>query len=191
MSIFTNASTGAADGAGDYIAAVLALVGDRDPVEILAELAPALAEVVAGVGAGDLRRAEAPGKWSMIEVLAHLADAELVWSYRLRLVLAEADPVLTGYDQDRWVEYLHYKEREVASVLEDIEFLRARNLRLIRSLGEEELERAGRHCERGRETVRHMLRLNAGHDLVHRSQLQRIRAAVVENGRVGEGGDGS
>ena len=180
MSVFTNAYEGAEAEADDYIGAVLALVGDRDPVEILYQLPGALEALTNGVAESKIRTAEGEGKWSMLEVLAHLADSELVWAYRLRMVLAEADPVLTGYDQDRWAEYLHYQERDAAATLEEIRFLRGRNLELLSQLAEDEFERSGRHSERGEETIRHMVRLYAGHDLVHCQQLARIRAKVLD-----------
>ena len=178
MSIFTNASGTAVDQASAYIDAVLALVGDRDPMEVLEELPVALAEITRDMTGDQLRVPEAPGKWSAAVLLVHLADSELVWAFRLRMVLAEADPVLTGYDQDRWVEHLGYRDREPAVSLEEIEFLRRGNLRLLKSLSTEQLERSGRHSERGRETVGHMVRLYGGHDLVHRNQLERIRSCV-------------
>lgn len=179
MSVFTNSYEGAAEEAGGYIEAVLDLVGDRNPVELLEELPTALEAIVAGVGGAELRRPEAEGKWSMSEVLAHLSDSELVWAYRLRMVLAEADPVLTGYDQDRWATYLRYRDRDPEAAVEEIRFFRGRNLELVKGLSDEERARSGRHSERGRESVEHMIRLYAGHDLVHRRQLERIRAVVV------------
>ena len=178
MSIFTNAFGAAVHEADQYTASVLALVGDRDPIQVLEELPVALAEITRDMTGDELRVPEAPAKWSAAVLLAHLADSELVWAFRLRMVLAEADPVLTGYDQDRWVEHLGYRDRDPAVSLEEIEFLRRANLRLLKSLSAEQLERSGRHSERGRETVGHMVRLYAGHDLVHRNQLERIRSSV-------------
>lgn len=179
MSIFTNSYDQAEEESPDYVQAVLALVGDQDPVQILSELPAALAVLTSGVPDDTLRAPEAEGKWSMLEVLAHLADSELVWAYRLRMVLAEADPVLTGYDQDRWAKYLHYQERSVETTLEEISFMRARNLDLLSHLAADELERTGRHSERGQESVGYMVRLYAGHDLVHRNQLERIRNTLT------------
>ncbi len=179
MSIFSNKFDAAADEADAYIEAVLGLVGDRDPIEILEELPQAVADIVRGMTEHELGVPEAEGKWSGVELLAHLADSELVWGYRLRMVLAEAGPVLTGYDQDRWVKYLKYKDRDFAILLEELGFQRRGNLRLLKSLSSEELDRSGRHSERGSESVRHMVHLYAGHDLVHRKQLHRIRTAVL------------
>lgn len=179
MSIFSNTYSAAEEEAGDYTGAVLELVGDRDPFDVLAETPGVLEGLVEGLSDEVVRQPEAPGKWSMVQVLGHLSDSELVWAYRLRTVLADADPVLTGYDQDRWADLLNYASRNVRDELEDIAFLRTRNLTLIRGLTKEELARSGRHSERGAESVEHMIRLYAGHDLVHRRQLERIRGTVA------------
>jgi uncharacterized damage-inducible protein DinB len=184
MSIFSNPSNRASDEATAYVEAVLTLVGDRDPVEILKELPESLVKIVGTMSDAELRAPEAPGKWSAAVLLAHLADGELVWAYRLRMVLAEADAVLTGYDQERWVEKLGYRRRDPEVSLREIEFLRHANLRLLEGLSPEEFERSGRHSERGRESVRHMVKMYAGHDLVHRRQLERIRTAVSGRARV-------
>ncbi len=134
-----------------------------------------------GLTGEELRRPEAPGKWSILEVIHHLADSELVWAYRLRLVLAEKQPEITGYDQDRWASQLKYREANLQDVLELLGILRKTNLRLISSLSDEELQRAGTHNERGEETVEHMIRLYAGHDLVHSNQISRIRKSQSQS----------
>lgn len=174
MSIFTNPIDAAADQAAAYIEAVLELLGGREPLEILEKLPDALEAAVAGLSDDQVRRPEAPGKWSILEVVQHLADSELVWAYRLRLVVAEDQPPLTGYDQDRWAVRLRYREADAAEALRQIGLLRAANLRLLRSLSPEDFQRAGVHTERGEETVEHMIALYAGHDLVHLRQIARI-----------------
>ena len=178
MSIFSNPITRAAGEADDYTKAVLDLVGDRDPLDTLAELPARVEQLIEGLEPDRLRQAEAPGKWSMLEVVQHLADSELVWAYRLRVVLADADPLLTGYDQDRWAARLHYNEVDPAAALGQIRAIREMNLRLLGSLTPEEMKHTGRHSERGEESVEHMLRLYAGHDLVHLRQLSRIRESA-------------
>ena len=115
----------------------------------------------------------------MLEVIHHMADSELVWAYRLRMVVAEKQPQITGYDQDRWASQLKYHKANLEDVLELLGILRKTNLRLINSLSDEELQRAGVHSERGEETIRHMIRLYAGHDLVHLNQIARIRKSWV------------
>ncbi len=181
MSIFTNSISAAKEEADGYIAAVLKLLDDKDPLVVLGRLISELENLVNGLTSEEFRRPEAPGKWSILDVIHHLADSELVWAYRLRLVLAEKQPEITGYDQDRWASQLKYREANPEDVLELLGILRKTNLRLISSLSDEELQRAGAHNERGEETVQHMIRLYAGHDLVHLNQIARIRKSQSQS----------
>ena len=175
MSIFTNSISAAKDEADAYINAVLKLLNDKDPLAVLHGLASELEKLANGLSSEQLKHSEAPGTWSILEVIHHFADSELVWAYRLRMVLAEKQPEITGYDQDRWASRLKYREANLAEVMELLGILRKANLHLINSLSEEELQRAGVHSERGEETIEHMIRLYAGHDLVHLNQIARIR----------------
>jgi hypothetical protein len=180
MSVFSNSVGLAGQAAEDYISALLELLGDRDPLSVQRELMPALRQLVHGLTEDQLRRPEAPGKWSILQVLEHLTDQELVNAFRLRSIVAEEEPALRGYDQDRWAARLRYGATSVAEVLGELEALRRRNLRLLGSLTEEELDRVGQHSERGRESVRRMRALTAAHDLVHRRQIERIRTGLGE-----------
>ncbi len=179
MSILSNPYAGAKQDAENYIKAVLDLLGDRPPLPVLEQLCPAIEELVKDVSEEQLGQDEAPGKWSIVAVVQHLADSELVWAYRLRLVVAQDRPVLTGFDQDRWAERLEYRKADFETALETLRVLRAANLRLLKSLTPDQLQRVGVHSERGEETIAHMLRLYAGHDLAHRRQLQRIRQRAL------------
>lgn len=181
MSIFTNPATGAPSRAAVYIASVLELLGDRDPYEVLEATPDALARARAGLSAEQVVRPEAPGKWSVRHVLQHLVDSELVWGYRVRMVLAHERPSLTGYDQDLWAERLRYVESDADRALADFGALRRANLRLLRGASPSDLARVGEHAERGEESLEHMVRLYAGHDLVHQRQLARIREAVTSD----------
>ena len=174
MSVFSNPTDVSPAGVERYVRAVLELLGDRDPIEVLERTASALEEAVRDRTQEVLRRPEAPGKWSAAQLLRHLADAELAWAYRLRLVLAQDGAELTGYDQDRWASELDYASVSVDESLELFRLLREDNLRLLKSASAEQLARVGRHAERGEESVEHMIRLYGGHDLVHLRQLDRI-----------------
>lgn len=176
MSIYTNAATDTCDEAQAYVRAVLDLVGTEDPMAILRSTPRLLEGLVTSLDAERLAAPEAPGKWSIVEVLQHLADAELVWGYRLRKALAEERPALEGYDQDLWADRLRYAEVDPRRAVGDFRTLRAANLRLLLRSPEEDLDRGSVHAERGEESVRHMIRLYAGHDLVHRNQIERILA---------------
>jgi len=175
MSVFTNPSGRAPEAAANYVRSILALVGDRDPVAILAELPEWLRTTLGSLDDAVRRRPEAPGKWSAHDAVQHLTDAETAFLWRTRLIVAEErSPTLQGYDQDRWAARLRYQDAPFDEVLGELTAMRRRNLRLLRALSAEELERAGEHVERGRESMRLMLPLMAGHDLVHRRQISRI-----------------
>ncbi len=162
-----------------YIAALLALLGDDDPIAALRETPGALRRELERFPAGHLRTPEAPGKWSAATVFAHLADTELVAGFRLRMILAHDRPVLTAYDQDLWAARLHYDRASPEESLERFTALRRANLLLWSDATAEELARVGLHGERGEESVDRLGRLAAGHDRAHLRQLARIRIAVV------------
>ena len=159
-----------------YAAAVLGLVGDRSPVDVLRDTPGAAARAVATMTPEKLLTPEAPGKWSVAQVLRHLADSDVVWGWRMRLILAQDRPVLTGFDQDLWAERLDYAHADPNESLETFAILRRDNLRLIDRATPEDLLRVGVHAERGEESAGYLVRLYAGHDLMHLNQIERIKA---------------
>ncbi|HXT21709.1 MAG TPA: DinB family protein, partial [Thermoanaerobaculia bacterium] len=120
-------------GTTGYVRALLDLLGDRDPLTVVEATPAALELTVVGLDDERLRRPEKPGKWSIAEVVAHLADSELVWGYRLRRVLADDRPRITGYDQDAWAARLRYRDAALADSLALFKALRPANLRLVRA----------------------------------------------------------
>jgi hypothetical protein len=179
MSVFTNPASQSSEQAAAYITAVLGLLGERDPREVLEHTAAALDRACDGLTPDQVTRAEAPGRWSVGHVLQHMADSELVWGFRLRMVLAQHRPPLTGYDQDLWADRLGYDDAIAAEAVNVFTVLRRANLRLVSRTSPADLRRVGVHAERGDESVAHMLRLYAGHDILHLNQIERIRRAVT------------
>jgi hypothetical protein len=175
---FSNPAGSAAAAASAYVRALLDLLGPRDPLAVMRELLPWLKDRLHGVAEASLRRPEAPGKWSTIEVIQHLADSDLVAGYRIRMVLSEDRPPLQGYDQDRWAREFHYRDVSLDQALGQLRGLRTANLHLWGGLSPSQLERVGLHSERGAESAGFLLRLMGAHDLVHRRQIDRILAAV-------------
>jgi hypothetical protein len=174
---FSNPAGSAVAAASGYVRSLLDVLGSRDPLEVLNELVPWLAERTQGMEDQTLRRPEAPGKWSVIQVIQHLADSELVFGFRMRMVLTEDRPPLQGYDQDIWASELGYGDAQLDLALWQLRGLRIPNLRLCRTLSQKQLDRVGIHSERGPESVGHLVRLMAAHDLVHRRQIERIVAS--------------
>ncbi|MDT8341105.1 MAG: DinB family protein [Longimicrobiales bacterium] len=174
MSVYSNRAGDPEGGPDAYIAAVLSLLGDQEPLDVLAGTASWCRSLIEPLTDAQLRTPEGEGKWSVAAVLQHLADSELVWGLRLRMVLAQDRPVLAGFDQDLWAERLGYRHADAGRALSTFAALRESNLALLRGIPDEDLDRVGLHAERGEESVRHMRRLYAGHDLAHRRQLRRI-----------------
>jgi hypothetical protein len=94
------------------------------------------------------------------------------------MVLAHDRPPLTGYDQDLWATRLRYSDVEVRDALEQFTALRVANVRIWRRLTPGDLARVGIHGERGEESLEHLRRLYAGHDLLHLQQVERIRVSL-------------
>ena len=179
MSIFSNPASSTPTDIAAYVTALLELLGDNDPLVILRQTPVTLLRFLDTVPAHIVPSPEAPGKWSIREVVQHLADSELVGGFRLRMVLAHDRPPLMGYDQDLWASRLHYRDIEVRDAFEQFAALRRANLRIWQHLSHMDLVRVGIHSERGEESLEHMRRLYAGHDLLHLRQLERIRASLL------------
>src|SRR5260370_8199411 len=153
MSVFTNAASRSVEQAREYTAAILDLLGDRDPHDVLRTTRGGVRTSVAGLTDRELSAREAKGKWSIRQVIRHLADSELVWAYRLRLVLGQDRPPLTGYDQDLWAERLHYTDASVDESLDEFAVVRRSNLRLLTAVPPADLPRAAVHPHAGEETT--------------------------------------
>jgi DinB superfamily len=156
---------------------LLSLLGDDDPAVVFGTTQKRLRELVAEAGP-QLRVRPAPAEWSVLECLGHFVDAELVVSARVRWILAEDQPDIVPYDQDRWVDGLRHREDEPDDLFALFAALRMANLRLWATRTEEERARVGIHRERGPESYELTVRLSAGHDLFHIEQAERTLAAV-------------
>jgi DinB superfamily len=156
------------------------LLGDRNPLEALAQTASALADIVHAHSATVLRTRPFEGKWTPNEVIGHLADSEWVYGYRLRLILCEDNPTILGMNQDLWVAGQRHNEREPLELVEMFRTMRQFNLALWKRMSPADLKRTGTHNERGPESLSVMLRMLAGHDLSHLDQISRYVQAVRE-----------
>ncbi len=165
--------------ADSYTAALLHLLGDKNPLQVLRETPAMLRDTIDRLAPQQIDTPEAPGKWSTRMVIAHLADSELVGAFRLRMILTHDRPPLLPYDQDAWAKRLHYEKTHVEESLERFTVLRKANLTLWGGASPTELARVGIHGERGEESIEHMRRMYAGHDLAHLHQLSRIRIVVT------------
>lgn len=159
-----------------YLERIAGLAQNKDPLEIQANTAPVLAALIQPVAEVRLQRRPASDKWSVIEIIAHLAEDELVASWRYRQMLEHPGCSLTGFDQDKWAAYGRYEEWSSHEALDMFRLLRNANLRMLRSLTPEEWLCFGEHAERGRIDVRSLAFHMAGHDLNHLNQIRVLLA---------------
>jgi hypothetical protein len=155
----------------EYKARLRGYVGRRDAVKVLRETPSVLRKLILRQPPGLLARRPRPGKWSVVEILAHLADVELVLGYRLRCVLANPGKPIQNIDQNRWAEVMRYRGIAPWKSIMRFRDTRQWNLELLAGLTAREWSRYGIHTERGRESVRDTVRLYAGHDLNHAGQI--------------------
>jgi hypothetical protein len=161
-----------------YRERLFTLVGDRDPLEVLAETPSILADLVRKYTADVLRTRPVEGKWTPNEIIGHLVDSEWVYGFRLRLILCEDNPTILGMNQESWVAGQRHNEREPLDLVEMFRQMRQFNLALWSRMSAADLQRTGQHNERGAESLGVMLRMLAGHDLSHQDQLARYVQAA-------------
>src|SRR5712671_3849023 len=140
----TNAQAAASISASQaYREKMFNLLANRDPLEVLAQTASALADIVGKHSAAVLRTRPFEGKWTPNEIIGHLADGEWVYGYRLRLILSEDNPIILGMNQDLWVSAQRHSEREPSELVEMFRTLRQYNLALWKSMSPADLNRNG------------------------------------------------
>jgi len=148
----------------------------KDPVAMQREAPRTLARLIENVTEAKLTQRPAPDKWSLTEILAHLADDELASTWRYRQMLEHDGPELPGFDQDLWANLADYTSWKPADALAMFRLLRHANLRMFAHLTPEPWQRQGVHLERGRLTVQDLCRHMAAHDINHIEQVRRILA---------------
>ena len=167
-----------ADPVGDpqgYQRELLALLGTSDPLEVMEATLATFRERTAGLAAEAVERRPAPREWSVAELLGHLWDAEVAYSFRARAILAQDRPPLIGYDQDAWARLARPPYDELLAAFGA---LRAANLALARGTPEARWGRLGIHEERGSTSFRVATDEIAGHARAHQLQLEQTIAAV-------------
>ena len=157
-----------------YLDRIRSLAAGKDPLAIQREAPEVIALLIEGVPDDRLRRRLEPQKWSIVEIVAHLAKDELVTSWRYRQMLETPGCALAAFDQNIWEQLGKYGTWSMDEALEMFRLLRKANLRLLKNLSPEQWQAFGVHAERGRMTVHDLAIHMAGHDLNHVEQIRRI-----------------
>jgi DinB superfamily len=160
-----------------YIRRITGYLDGKDPLRVQQKTPKKLHKLIKPLGKKQLLKRSAPDKWSIGEILAHLADTELVGSWRLRSVLGSSGTSIQAFDQDVWAKTFAYSRRDPKASLATFRVLRENNLALLKALPRNLWENYGVHQERGKETITQIVRMFAGHDLNHLQQIEAIAKA--------------
>jgi len=133
-----------------------------------------IAALIKGRTDAELGERPRSDKWAVTEIIAHLAEDELVTSWRYRQMIENSGCALPSFDQDQWARLGDYRSWKAADALDMFRLLRHANLRMLEHLSNEEWDRFGVHTERGRISVRDLARHMAGHDMNHVDQIRLI-----------------
>ena len=155
-----------------YTERILSYSKDQDAMQLLDSAPQKLGSLLAGQSKDQIARRPAPDKWSPVEIAAHLSDTEIALSWRIRQILGTNGIAVQAFDQDAWANTFDYAQRDPNVSVELFRVLRAANVALLKSVPKKLWENYGVHQERGKESIAHMTRLMAGHDLNHLRQIE-------------------
>ena len=158
----------------EYQKRILDYVKGQDALKIQAATVKKIEKLIKDTSRAKLMRRPAPERWSVAEILAHLADAEMVGAFRVRMILGSPGVEIQGYDQNAWAATGRYEKRDPQKSLESFRVLRNMNLEFLKSLEPKQLKQFGVHSERGKESIETYTKLYAGHDINHLKQIEDI-----------------
>jgi hypothetical protein len=162
----------------EYQRRLRSYLGNQNPLKVQVATPEKIARLIKGASRRELLRRPAAGKWSIAEIIAHLADDELVGAYRIRKILEEPGGSIQAFDQDIWATTGKYARRDPKASLELFRTLRASNLALLKLLDSADWKRHGVHAERGVESIENIAEHLACHDLNHLKQIEAILASA-------------
>jgi len=157
-----------------YTQRILENAEGKDPLKVQSATAKTIEKLIKGQPAGKLRKRPAPRKWSVGEIVAHLADAEVIVGWRIRAILAGPGTPIQAYDQDALAAARNYAKHDPKKSLEHFRVVRDANLALYKSLSPDQWKHYGMHAERGEETLERIAHMMAGHDINHTTQIEAI-----------------
>lgn len=158
----------------EYLVRIRQSVDGKDPIVLQGETLKTLVQLISGKPDVQLTTRPHPDKWSVGEILAHLAEDEIATAWRYRQLVEHNGISLAGFDQELWARLGNYASRSPHESLELFRLLRTANLEFLQHLAPEQWECFGIHVERGRLTVRDLATHMAGHDANHVEQIRKI-----------------
>jgi hypothetical protein len=148
----------------------------QDPIPVLTTTAGRLQTLTAGLTGAQVNTPPAPRKWSICEIVAHLADCETVFAFRLRQTLAPAldqpHAIIQPFDQEAWAR--RYAAYNLESGLALFQAARNWNLLFLTTVSQDDRHRPTTHPERGTMPFWTIVETMAGHDINHLQQIERL-----------------
>jgi hypothetical protein len=137
----------------------------------------AIAEALVKITPEELDARPGAGKWTVREIVHHLADSETTAAIRIRRLLAEDRPEIKGYDQDEFARRLHY-DRPHETSLQLFKVIRESTAELLERMAPSDWLREGTHSEMGRYTAETWLTVYGAHAHKHANQIRAARDAA-------------
>jgi hypothetical protein len=165
-----------------YIEGDLTMAMSRDERQALIEQYAtgydAVLDALEGITEGEWDSREAAGEWCTREIAHHLGDSEMSAAVRIRALIADEEPIIQGFDQERWTEALYPRDRPIEPSLAAFKAAREATLPLLRLMTDEQWTREGRHSQFGPMSPEHWLEWYGPHAHGHADQIRRARAAA-------------
>ena len=137
-----------------------------------------LKTAISGVRVDQLDQTPVPGKWSIRQVVCHIADFEPVYADRMKRVLVEDNPTMFGGDPDVFAAGLHYEKRNLSGELDLISIVRRQMAVILRNTDIEDFQRTGVHSEAGPLTLETLLERITRH-IPHHVKFIEAKIAVM------------
>lgn len=150
------------------------LLEGRDPADVLRSTPARLNKALAALTPEQIDHKPSPQKWSLREILCHMADCEIAWAWRLRLIYGSEKPNLQPFEQDEWAKVYSGPGYTAEAARATWSAARRWNLALIEALSEADKHRPATHPELGDITLWTIAEIAAGHDVHHLTQLERV-----------------
>ena len=166
-----------------YTRRILSNILGKDSFAVYCQTPSKLTRLLTGITPAQMQRTTTERRWSVTQIINHLCDAEIVTSYRFRIMLAQSGTTIQAYDEKRWADNLRYDAADWRAKLATFIALRNDNIATLKKLPKREWQRFGIHSERGKETVERMMQMIAGHDLNHLQQIKTLRSAHTSSRR--------
>ncbi len=160
-----------------YAARILGNVEGQDSMKVLSTTPQKIKKILGKLTKKSIYKKPSETKWSIAEIVAHLAETELVNGWRFRIIAEKNEVPIQPFEQNDWAKNSNYQKTDVKAMLNLYSVLREANLQFIKGLPKEKYENFGMHAERGKESISRLINLEAGHDINHLRQIEALAAS--------------